>query len=422
MRQRQQLARLVGTFAVMFAAAAAACAKAADTDTRATARADSTAEENAPTVSAIENPAPVGSSSPSLTVSASGRVFLAWQERNSDSTLALHYVTRGAADNTWSTVRYVNTGKNMLASATDVPSVHELENAALVAIWRSSHGEDGYDVAMAHSEDQGATWSAPETPHGDVTPTEHGFVSWLQLGDSTGVVFLDGRMNADKDKTKHATHLTLAMFDKMNRTKKEFVIDPMICDCCHTSSAIVPGGAVVVYRNRTDAEIRDINVIRIAGNKWREPVAVHNDKWHISGCPVNGPSISAIGENVTVAWFTAANDSARVRVAFSSDTANTFGAPIEVNEGFPDGKVGVVLRNADEAVVSWIERRDKMAVLRVRSIHRDGTKGPITNVADLGDGKRAGGAPKLVTAGDRILLAWTDLATQRVRLAEIKTP
>ena len=398
-----------------------ACTKPGDNAAK-TAGTPGPVDKNAPTVLGIENPAAAGSSSPGLTVSASGTVILSWQDRNADSSLTLRYVTRDANGNTWSAVHDVQTGKNMLASATDVPSVHEIGKNALVAIWRGSHGEDGYDIAMAHSEDQGATWSAPKAPHGDVTPTEHGFVSWLQLGDTTGIVFLDGRMNADKDKAKHATHLTLAMFDTTNNTKKESVIDSMICDCCHTSSAIVPGGAVVVYRNRTDAEIRDINVIRVADNHWRSPVTVHNDNWHISGCPVNGPSISAIDQDVTVAWFTAAGDSARVRVAFSRDTANTFGAPIDVNEGFPDGKVGVVLKNADEAVISWIERRDKMAVLRVRVIHRDGTKGPITNVADLGDGKRAGGAPKLVKAGDKILLAWTDLATQRVRSAEIRTP
>ncbi len=416
MYQITQLTRAI--FALTILLSAVGCGRSADTASAA----NGSGKKDALTIVAIDNPAVVGSASPGLTVSPSGTVYLSWQERNPDSTLVLRYVTRGATDKTWSAVHDVNTGRNMLASATDVPSVHELPNGGLVAVWRGSHGEAGYDIVMAHSEDQGGTWSAPKAPHSDVTPTEHGFVSWLQLGDSTGMVFLDGRLNADKDKAKHATQLTVAMFDKMNNTGKEFVIDPLICDCCHTSSAVVPGGAVVVYRNRTEGEIRDISVIRIADNKWRAPVSVHDDNWNISGCPVNGPSVSAIGENVAVAWFTAANDSARVRVAFSSDTTNTFGAPIEVNEGFPDGKVGVVLKNSNEAIVSWIERRDKMAVLRARVIHRDGTRGAVQDVADLGEDKRAGGAPKLVKAGGKILIAWTDATTHKVQSAEIGTP
>ncbi|MEO7999849.1 MAG: hypothetical protein ABI852_20515, partial [Gemmatimonadaceae bacterium] len=205
-------------------------------------------------------------------------------------------------------------------------------------------------------------------------------------------------------------------------SKPESMIDPEICDCCHTSSALVPGGAAIAYRNREEGEIRDINVIRLNGTKWQTPVRVHADNWHISGCPVNGPSISARGSDVVVAWFTAANDTARVRVAFSSDTANTFGAPYETNEAFPDGKVGVVLTKDGSAIVSWIERRGPMAVLRIRSIKRDGTRTVATDVADLGEGKRAGGAPKLLLQGDDVLLAWTDMTTNRVRTATVKLP
>lgn len=375
-----------------------------------------------PTIVAFDNPAAVGSSSPGLTVTPNGRVYLSWQERMPDSSLVLKYAVRGSSDTIWSAAQSVNTGKNMLASATDVPNVHEQPNGSLVAIWRGNHGESGYDVVMAHSTDTGKTWSAPRSPHGDVTPTEHGFVSWLQLGDSADIVWLDGRLNADKDKTKHVTQLALASLDAKGDSKPESVIDPMICDCCHTSSALVPGGAAIAYRNREEGEIRDINVIRLHGTTWQQPVRVHADNWHISGCPVNGPSISARGSDVAVAWFTAANDTARVRLAFSNDTATTFGVPYEINEGFPDGKVGVALTKDGSAVVSWIERRGPMAVLRVRSVKHDGTRSVATDVADLGEGKRAGGAPKLLLQGDNVLLAWTDMATNRVRTATVKLP
>jgi hypothetical protein len=45
---------------------------------------------------------------------------------------------------------------------------------------------------------------------------------------------------------------------------------------------------------------------------------VHSDNWKIDACPVNGPAIAATGRRVAVAWFTAANDTARVKLAFSS--------------------------------------------------------------------------------------------------------
>ncbi|MBC8088931.1 MAG: exo-alpha-sialidase [Phycisphaerae bacterium] len=376
----------------------------------------------APMVTAFANPAGDASSSPGWSVTPSGRIYLSWQERLPDSTLLLKYAYRNDGDTTWSTVRTVKTGTNMIMSATDVPGVHEQRNGSLIAIWRGSHGEGGYDVVMARSTDSGTTWSAPKSPHGDVTPTEHGFVSWLDLGDSASMVWLDGRLNADKDTAKHVTQLALASLTSQGDSKLELMIEPKICDCCHTASALVPGGVAVVYRDRDAGEIRDISVLRLAADGWRQPVRVHNDNWHINGCPVNGPSISARDSEVAVAWFTAAGDTARVRMAFSSDTATTFAAPVEINEGFPDGKVGVVLTQRSRAIVSWIERKDSMAFLRVRAVNRDGTKSPATDVANLGQGKRAGGAPKLIQNGNLVLLAWTDAATGRVNTATIDIP
>ncbi|MEP6779803.1 MAG: sialidase family protein [Gemmatimonadaceae bacterium] len=374
-----------------------------------------------PKISVVDTPAPVGSAQPGVTVGPLGTLYLSWQERRADSSVALRYVFRANPDAPWSAVHEVQTGKNIMASGVDVPTIHEQTGGRLIAVWRGSHDTKGYDVVLAHSDDQGKTWSTAHSPHRDSTTTEHGFTSWLQMGDTSALVWVDGRHHADADKATQNSALTLAMFDPNGEPEVEKVLDPKICDCCHTSSALVPGGAVVVYRDRHDGEIRDISAIRLFNGTWREPVSVHNDNWHITGCPVNGPAVSAQNANVVVAWFTAANDSARVRVAFSKDTANTFSAPIEVNEGFPDGRVGVVLTPNGTAVVSWIERRGAVAVLRVRTVTANGARSATADIAELGEGKRAGGAPKLIANGNKIIVAWADAATNRVKLAEVQT-
>ncbi|MEP6766837.1 MAG: sialidase family protein [Gemmatimonadaceae bacterium] len=355
-----------------------------------------------------------------MTIGSSGALYLSWQERQADSSVALHYVFRTDNNAPWSEVHDVQTGKNIVASGVDVPTIHEQPNGRLIAVWRGSHDAKGYDVVLAHSDDKGKTWSTAHSPHRDSTTTEHGFTSWLQMGDTSALVWVDGRHHADADKATQNSALTLAMFDPSGEPEVEQVLDPKICDCCHTSSALVPGGAVVVYRDRHDGEIRDISAIRVSNGAWREPISVHNDNWHITGCPVNGPAVSAQNENVAVAWFTAAHDSARVRVAYSTDTANTFSAPIEINEGFPDGRVGIVMAPTGETVVSWIERKGAIAVLRVRTVNSSGVKSLISDVAELGEGKRAGGAPKLILSGSKVIVVWTDATTNRVKLAEVE--
>lgn len=373
-----------------------------------------------PRVSVIDNPADSASAQPGITLGPKGAMYLSWQVRRADSSIALRFAVRN--NGAWSAPHDVATGRNMLWSAGDVPAVHEQPNGRLVAVWRGSHGAKGYDIVMAHSNDQGATWSAPLMPHRDATEMEHGFSSWLQLGDTSALIWVDGRGNDTPDKAQRATRLTLSALDTAGNPTPEVFVDSMICDCCHTSAANVPGGAVVVYRNRAAGEIRDINAIRIAAGVWKAPVGVHADNWHIEGCPVNGPAVSAVGSTVAVAWFTAANDSARVRFALSKDTANSFAAPVDINDGFPDGHVGIALMTSGSAIVSWIERKGAVAVLRVRAVKPDGTRSPALDVAELGPGKRAGGQPKLVVDGDHALLAWTDAATNRVRLARVELP
>lgn len=372
---------------------------------------------DAPRVVALENSLPEGSAQPGLSITPDGRVYLSWLQQNADSTFTLRYVVRDTS--TWSAPREVITTREMRVSATDVPSVHEVRAGRLVAAWRRGNPK-GYDVVVSHSEDNGATWSTPASPHHDGTSTEHGFVSWVALNDVAGMVWLDGRNNASSDSAARATQLAYATFDSTGAPTAESFIEPKICDCCHTSSASIGSGTIVAYRDRADGEIRDISVIRGSSSGWRAPVSVHADGWHYAGCPVNGPAISARDSNVAVSWYTAARDTARVRLAFSHDSGASFGAPVEINESFPDGRVGVVLTKSGDALVSWIERRDQTAVLRLKRVTPTGSTSPAFDVATLGDDKRAGGQPKLVAYGDGALLAWADAATKRVKTIVVR--
>jgi hypothetical protein len=189
---------------------------------------------------------------------------------------------------------------------------------------------------------------------------------------------------------------------------------------------VTSDGPIVAYRDRSRDEIRDVYVTRRVSGKWTVGAPVHSDNWKIDACPVNGPSIAAAGRRVAVAWFTAANDSARVKLAFSDDAGATFGAPVRVDGGNPAGRVDVIMMEDGSALVTWIERTGgDTAAVRSRRVHNDGKVGPATTIASS-SAKRASGFPQLAVSGSDVFFAWTvpgptsAVRVARARLADFR--
>ncbi len=197
------------------------------------------------------------------------------------------------------------------------------------------------------------------------------------------------------------------------------VLDERVCECCSTAAASTAAGPIVVYRDRDASEVRDVAVVRGTGDGWSEPATLHADRWQIHGCPVNGPAVAADGNDVAVAWFTAAEGTPRVLVAFSDDSGSSFGAPIEVDGDKPAGRVGVVLGAKSEAYVSWLGTADEDAEIRLRRVAAGGELGELRRVATAA-AKRSSGIPQVARHGDDLVLAWVgDDQPSRIRAAVI---
>ena len=372
-------------------------------------------------VGAIESPAGPRSEEPNLAVDAAGRVYLSWLERNADSTVSLRLAIRDKGQ--WAAPITVTSRSDLFVNWADFPSVYVAPSGRIVMHWlqRRAGGKYSYDVMTTQSTDRGATWSKPRLLHDDNVAAEHGFVSFFATeGDSVEAVWLDGRATAGGGHDGHRGSMQLgnSRIGPDGGIAASVMIDSRICDCCQTSAAMTARGPVVVYRDRSPDEIRDIGVLRRVDGKWTEPSRVHADEWHIEGCPVNGPAVVAHGDEVAVAWFTGARDTAKVNVAFSHDAGATFSAPVRVDEGNPVGRVDVEFDGSGRALVSWLERvGNDGAEVRVRTISPDGNSAPFVVVASS-SAARTSGFPRMIRSGDEILFAWTQPGdTARVRLA-----
>ena len=360
-----------------------------------------------PVIDSIASPAGPGSAEPNLAVGPDGRIYLSWFEAV-DSAQALRFAVHDGS--AWSAPRTIRQGRDFFVNWADFPSLAVMKDGRLIAHWLQRTGKStyAYGVRIAQSGDGGETWSAPVALHTDNSDTEHGFVSMWADGGTGGAMWLDGRKYSKAGHNpSNEMMLMSASIDAFGKPTGETTVDARVCDCCQTAAAMTSTGPVVVYRDRTANEIRDIYVVRRVGGTWSEPMPVHDDGWNIAACPVNGPSISARGSRVGVAWFTAANDSARVKFAFSDDAAARFGAPVRVDDGNPAGRVGTVLLDDGSALVTWIERTggDTASVL-VRRIAPDGTRGPSVTVA-MSSAARASGFPRVALTNSHALFAWT---------------
>ncbi|MCA1586445.1 MAG: hypothetical protein LC791_17295 [Acidobacteria bacterium] len=176
----------------------------------------------------------------------------------------------------------------------------------------------------------------------------------------------------------------------------------------------------MAFRNRTEDEVRDIYVSRLESGKWTEPKPVHNDRWKIPACPVNGPMLSARGRTVAIAWFTVKNDVGHAYAAFSLDAGRTVGEPIQLDETSALGRVDIELLPDGSAVATWIEFADQRSQFSARRVYSSGRKSDLTTVAAI-EGARASGYPRVAQSDDELVFAWTESKDGKLRVRTAKT-
>lgn len=201
----------------------------------------------------------------------------------------------------------------------------------------------------------------------------------------------------------------------------ESILDPRICDCCQTAAALTAQGPVILYRDRSETENRDISIQRLVNGAWTAAKPLHADGWTIDACPVNGPAISADGDRVAAVWFTGARDTAKVQLVFSTDAGATFSPPVRIDAGQPSGRVDVELLDGGDALVTWIEQTAKDAAeVRARIVRADGTVEPALALSAV-KGGRATGFPRMVRRRHDVVLAWTvPGAVSTIQLASLR--
>ncbi|MCR9181714.1 MAG: hypothetical protein NXH73_02210 [Flavobacteriaceae bacterium] len=379
-------------------------------------------EKSTPILSEVQFPEMENSSLPYLYSDGNDLLISFVSEIDSLATL---YYSR-LSDDSWSTPEVITSGTDWFVNWADYPQIAKNgENYIAHILQKSDEATYAYDVMVTQKE-KGGLWSTPFKIHSDTTISEHGFVAYTPFGESQFLVnWLDGRNTSGGHNDHNGGPMTLraAIVNPNGSLDNEFLLDKSVCDCCQTSSAMTANGPVVVYRDRSDEEIRDISIVRFEDGKWSAPVSVHNDNWQIHGCPVNGPRVAAQGETVAVAWFTAAGMESKVNLAFSKNAGIDFDIPIRIDSGNPLGRVAISIIDSEKAVVCWVEDYENELFIKFRTVNVNGKLGEVITVTSIDD-SRATGFPQMTVFQGYYFFVWTDFNVNTnltsVKIARLK--
>lgn len=363
---------------------------------------------------------------PSVAVDPGRGFIVTWQQREGERTV-LSFLAVGRDGRTGRRGTIAESARSgpgrtparWFVNWADFPSLVVLDNGDWVSHWlqKDGAGGDAYGIQVTRSRDRGRNWSAPQSPHTDGTPTEHGFVSLLPAGgDRVRLVWLDGRDTlaaaGHEAHAGHAAHGTMslrsAVLDRRGLLSEEARLDADTCSCCQTDAVRVGARSVVAYRDVADGDLRNMHWLQHAAGHWSPDEVLHDDGWRIAGCPVNGPALAAGKGRVFALWPTM--DGERMRVRMALDRGSGFGAPAELDEGTGViGRVDAAAWGNDRFLAVWMGAGASSVGSALRLALVDGTLAvPESHTLAAMPAGRSSGLPRMAAEGGMALVAWVE--------------
>lgn len=371
----------------------------------------------------ITIPASENSSLPHLIKGADNRLYISWVEKGDSNWVDLKFST--VMDDQWSKPELIASGNDWFVNWADYPmlAVDSKGNKIAHYLAKSAAGTYSYDVNLILKPKDSTKWSSPVIPHKDSTPTEHGFVTMLPNNDGSFLLsWLDGRNTGGGGHGDHgsggAMTIRSAVIDLQGNLSEETELDGRVCDCCQTGGVMIPEGAMIVYRDRSVDEVRDMAFVTKTDSGWSQPKLVAQDNWNIAGCPVNGPRIAGYGSTVATAWYTSALSRPKVKVAFKE--GEDFSEPITIDSSSPVGRVDIAMLNDQTAIVSWVDGGETPAI-KYRIVNQNGSMSSVKTVAKISE-SRGSGFPQIEIFEGYVYFSWTELNEKytTVKMAKIR--
>ncbi|MDI1248368.1 MAG: sialidase family protein [Lacunisphaera sp.] len=363
-------------------------------------------------ITELPSPAGPGAMGSSLTRGPDGTVHLSWLEPAAGESHALKFARFDAAARHWSEAQTIATGPGWFVNWADFPQL-AVQGDRMTAVWfednpatpdHGGHHGSGYHARTSASTDGGKTWGTSRAVSAESRAVE--FVALQPLPNGRLLAaWLDGR----------AGEAGMQLWSRVlgdGNAAPDTLVDPLVCDCCQLAFTALPdGGALLAYRGRSQEEVRDMKVARFRGDRWEPPRPLPADGWKIAACPVNGPRLAQTGGSTAAVWFTGADGKSRVNLATSADAGQSFGKPVRLDLGRPQGRVDAAALPDGTAVLTWLEMSGADGTpggIQMRTLSPAGKLSAPVMLAPT-QTTRATGFPRLVwLEGKKLLLSYTE--------------
>ena len=354
-------------------------------------------------------------------VSSNGTLSLSWISSKKENKASLHFSQFKKGK--WIKPQTIANGSDWFVNWADFPA-HAINEDLMITshLKKSASGTYTYDVILNLKKLSGEKIKENFLLNTDGVKAEHGFVSIIPNNNKGFfITWLDGRNTLEKKLDGHHKPMTIRFAEITNKGDviNESELDAAVCDCCQTSIGMTNNGPIIVYRDRSEKEVRDIYTIRNINGVWEEPNPLHNDGWIINGCPVNGPKVAVNSTNLAIAWFTVVNNNPLVNVSFSKTNGDSFGTPFKLNDHDAIGRVDVAFLNNEEVIVSYMEVDDIGTYLRIKKVSVNGKVSKPITISKI-DGGRNTGVPQLEVINNEIFIVWTISVEGMNQLKSIK--
>jgi hypothetical protein len=201
-----------------------------------------------------------------------------------------------------------------------------------------------------------------------------------------------------------------------------------VCPCCDV--AVVSGSAdetLYAFRNNV-ADIRDIWVGSVKGDRNSSPVALSNRGWNFAGCPHDGPSMTDIGGKIYSTWMDAKDGKPRIFLsemesANHQSTIKT--SPVTPTLEGAQSHSRIISDDRGGIVISWDQSELKMPGMHgnhqsepdksgpsrgIVVLHRPSGKNAIETRIDLKSASdRLPRNPAIAIVKSSAVVAWTEL-------------